>query len=391
MNKRIYILFCLFIISAICLPYVYAPAMAGVSPSRIELPFFPNAEHRIDFRTSGYESVEFEFKCPYVHPINETLNDEDGARTFSVILSLPEKINSDPGEYNCGFNMHRPSNPDMPAGVSASAEVGVLIYVHIPEKGRYAAISIEAQSANKGDPVFFHVSARNLGDEDLYGVSARIEVMDMENKTKATIWTESADVPRYGAAELWKRMETTDYEPARYNAKAVMVYGGEKPAYAETSFLIGKLFVKFLNFQTNATAGKINPVTMDVESWWGNPIENVRAEISMYNASGEFKGDFRTESVDLPPWQKATLKGYWDANGLEAGDYDANVTLRYKGGETSEIVKVILQKQPEEPETNKAFDKIKEVLVNPAFLAIIVLILIINVCVWALKQRKKTR
>ena len=33
-------------------------------------------------------------------------------------------------------------------------------------------------------------------------------------------------------------MKTTDYEPARYNAKATMIYGGEKPAYSETSFLL---------------------------------------------------------------------------------------------------------------------------------------------------------
>jgi hypothetical protein len=170
-----------------------------------------------------------------------------------------------------------------------------------------------------------------------------------------------------------------------------MIYGGENPAYSETSFLIGKLFVKFLGMNLNATENKINPFSVDVESWWGDPIENVRAEISLFNASGSFKGNFRTESADLSPWQKATLQGYWDANGIEAGNYDANVTLMYKGGETSEIVKVVLQKQPEELKKNMSFDKIIEVLASPAFLIILVLILAINVGVWMFKQKKQKK
>ncbi|MDI6736996.1 MAG: hypothetical protein QME12_00585, partial [Nanoarchaeota archaeon] len=271
------------------------------------------------------------------------------------------------------------------------AEIGVLIYVHIPVKGKYATISLNADNANKGEPVYFKVTVTNLGDTALKGINAAIDVTDIDGNIKETLYTMQSDVEPFASTEMWKRMETTEYEAARYNAKAVMAYGGEKPAYAETSFLIGKLFVKFLGMEINATAGKINPVTVNVESWWGDLIENVRAEVSMYDNKSEFKGSFRTEGVDLQPWQKASLQGYWDANALEAGDYNATITLKYKGGETRETVNVLLQKQPEEPKTSMTFDKIKEVLVSPAFLIVLVLILIINVAVWALKQKKQKR
>lgn len=391
MKKRYFLIFCLFIMQLFAIPYCGATSMAGISPSRIDIPFFPYKEQRIDFRTMGYDMADFEFKCPYVNFINETVYDGDGVGTFSVNIKLPEKIDAEPGDYDCGFNLHRPKNINMPPGVSAAAEIGVLIYVHIPVKGKYATISLGADNANKGEPVYFKVTVSNLGDTALKGINAAIDVTDIDGNVKETLYTDSSDVEPFASTELWKRMETTEYEAARYNAKAVMAYGGEKPAYAETSFLIGKLFVKFLGMEINATAGKINPVTVNVESWWGDTIENVRAEISMYNASGEFKGDFKTESVDLQPWQKAALQGYWDANALEAGEYNATITLKYKGGKTSETVKVVLQEQPEEEKTNMSFDKIKEVLVSPAFLIILVLILIINVGVWVLKQKKQKR
>ena len=389
MKKRECILFWLLIVSLTTIPPICAASMAGISPSRIDIPFFPYAEQRIDFQTTGYDAAELEFKCPYVHPINETLNDEDRAGTFSVIVKLPEKIDAEPGEYDCRFMLRRPKDLNMPPGVGAAAEVGVLIYIKIPVKGKYATISLNADNANKGEPVYFKVTVSNLGDTALKGINAVIDLTDIDGNIKETLYTTQSDVEPFAGTELWKRMETTDYEPARYNAKATMIYGGEKPAYSETSFLIGKLFVKFLGMNINATENKINPFGVDVESWWGDTIENVRAEISMFNASGVYKGDFRTESADLSPWQKATLQGYWDANGLEAGDYDANVTLRYKGGETSETVKVILQKQPEELKKNMSFNKIKEVLISPAFLIILVLILVINVGVWMFKQKKQ--
>ena len=392
MKKKELVLIGILFFFAIVIPEgASTSSAAGVTPSSIEIPFFPNYEGTFLFHPRGYNDIEFEMSCPYVYINNETLTDEDGAASFTATIKLPAKIEAEPGKYSCGFMMHRKKEPNTPEGIGASAEVGVLIFIKIPVKGKYATISLTADNVNKGEPVYFRTGVNNLGDTALKGISAVIDVTDIEGNIKETLYTTQSDVEPFSSTELWKRMETTDYEPARYNAKAIMIYGGEKPAYSEISFLIGKLFVKFLGMNINATENKINPFSVDVESWWGDPIENVRAEISMFNASGVFKGNFRTESADLSPWQKTTLQGYWDANGFDAGNYDANVTLMYKGGETSEIVKVVLQKQTEELKKNMSFDKIIEVLASPAFLIILVLVLIINVGVWMFKQKKQKK
>lgn len=391
MEKRHFIVFCLFLAALFAIPYCAAASMAGVSPSRIDIPFFPYAEQRIEFRTMGYDMADFEFKCPYVNAVNETVYDEDGVRTFSVNIKLPEKIEAEPGEYDCSFLLHRPTNPNAPAGVSASAEISVILIVHIPVKGKYAIINLNANNVNKGEPVFFKVDVQNLGDTTLNELSAIIDVMDIDGNIKETLHTTSSDVPPFKSVELWKRMETTNYEPAKYKAKATLFYGGEKPATAETEFLIGKLFVAYNGIELNATAGKINPVKINVESWWGNPIENVKAEVKIYDANQTYRSEFRTESVDLAPWQKASLQGYWDANGIEAGEYNANLTLLYKGGETKEKIKITVQKEPETEKESIGFKKLAEIVASPVFLALLILILIINVSMWLIKQKNQKR
>lgn len=364
---------------------------AGVSPGKTMLNFFPNQQIVIPYTISGYYDFYLDnFGCDFVSFNNDTQKTDTGGVSFSVTINFPEKM--EPGTHNCGFmikqgELSKELPPYASGGVGAVTEVAAVIFVNVPAKGKYAEISLNANNANKGEPVYFNVGIRNLGEIDLYGLSAVIDVMDIDGNVKETLRTAAADAPRFSSAELWKRMETTDFESARYKAKAVLLYGGEKPAEAETEFLIGKLFVKFLGIETNATAGRINPVTVDVESWWGNPIENVRAEISMYNQSNAFKGDFRTESIDLQPWQKATLKGYWDANGLEPGNYTANITLLYKGGSTEADALLVLHERGAVAEESM-FGKAAEVLTSPIFLAILVLILIINVSMWLLKQRK---
>ncbi len=383
------LIFCIMVL--VCSQMVFS---AGVSPGKTTINFFPNEKISIEYTISGYPAGFYlsDVGCDFVSFNNDTQKSSTGEIKFSVTLNFPEKM--EPGTHSCGFMVkHGELSRDLPpyagGGVGALAEVGAVILVNVPAKGKYAEISFEANNANQGEPVYFKVAVSNLGEIDLYGLSAVIDVMDIEGNVKETIHTTTADAPRFGTAELWKRMETTNYESARYKAKAVLLYGGEKPAEAETEFLIGKLFVNFLGINTEASSGRINPVTVDVESWWGNPIENVRAEVSVYNQSNVFKGDFRTESTDLAPWQKATLQGYWDASGLEPGNYTAEIALKYKGGETkAEAMLVLNEAGAIEEKEEQGFDKIKEVLTSPIFLAILVLILIINVGVWLLKQRK---
>ncbi|HII15976.1 MAG TPA: hypothetical protein HA362_06715 [Nanoarchaeota archaeon] len=367
---------------------------AGISPGKITLNFFPETSQTIEYRITGYDDFAITNKeCSFLEYNNDSEWLETGETRFTVTIRFPKTL--PPGANNCGFMvMHGATDPEAPEtarrGIGAVSQVGAVIQINVPLKGKYARISLHAENANKGEPVYFQIKAENLGEYDLNSLNARIEVADIEGKIIQRLVTEPFSIPKFGAAEVWKKMETTNFVPAKYKATAIVDYSGAGPAVAETAFLVGKMFVDFLGFEANATSGRINPITANIESWWGNPVENVYAEFKMQNGSGKYAGEFKTESADLEPWQKASLLGYWDATGLEPGNYTAGITLKYKGGKTETNGTIILH-SPAEAKTEFPFSKAKDILSSPIFIIVLMLILLANILVWFMQKQGKAK
>lgn len=372
-----------------------AVSAAGVSPGKIDINFFPNQIINIPYTISGYGDFYIsDIGCTYLTFNNDTSGTETGEQRFSVTLSLPE--NMEPGTHDCGFLIkHGQPNEDIPpyapGGFGAVSVVGTVIRIYVPAEGKYATISLEVNNANRGEPVYFHIIEKNVGSIDLKEQIAIIDIKDNNGNIVKTLYTNPFDVPKFGSTDAWKKMETADIEPAKYTARASVDYGGKEPAAAEAEFLVGKLYVNLISFESNATAGKINPVMLRVQSWWGSPIENVRAEIRLINQNGSEKGSLKTDSTDLNPWQEAVLQGYLDATEIEAGDYKAEIKIMYKGGETNAGASITLHPQPLEVKENNYFGAIESVITSPVFLGILIIMLIINVLMWIIKQKKQDK
>lgn len=372
--------------------YCFLPVVSsvGVVPSRLDVPFYPGFEQTVEYTVKGYDNPLLEMLCPYVIFNNDSVQSGFDTR-FSVTIKLPEVIDAEPGELNCGFMIREGGIPGMPRGVGGRVEVAATIMVHVPYKGRYATMSFEASNANKGDPVYFHVIVNNLGEFDLEDIIAKIEIKDIENKTKEILYTEPISVPIFSAADIWKELDTKSYDTARYRAIAVVDYGGNEPAKAESSFLIGKLFVNFLGMTKNATTGLISPISLDVESWWGNKINNVYANLVLINGSGVVFTSFKTISQVLAPWQKAALTGYLDAANISPGAYEMNISLHYDEEQSNIKAAFDIVSLPEPEELKPSMTEIvKDIATSPIFLVSIVLLLIIINIMMRFKLKKKT-
>ncbi len=370
------------------------PSLAtGVSPAKIELPFFPDRETVLWFDTQGYNDIDIEPSCPYIELNRDSIIKSGNNIRFSVTLKMPHKIDADPGKYNCGFMIREKSLPDMPRGVVARVEVGVVLNILIPYEGRYAKIKLEAPNTNKGEPLYFKVTVTNLGETDLNDLSAEIKVLNIKNETLKILRTTEGSAKKFGSLELWKKMETSDMEPARYKAVAMLNYGGDEPAFDETNFLIGKLLVNFVNMTRNATVDNINAVDVNVESWWGNPIEYVYAIINFKNESGVDGGTFKTVSESLQPWQTKTLRGYWDTNGLSPGKYIADIIVKYNGGEQHATSSIILNAKPEKVTLlTAAIVKAKSFIASTTFLLILIILFVVfNIALIVMLSKKRRR
>jgi len=371
----------------ILLIFVPLVLSAGVVPSTVNFNYYPNQVQTISYDVSGYNDIELEMNCPFV-TLNDDMLKSGSTHTFSVTVNLPEDIDADPGQLNCGFMIREKQDENLPPGVAARVEVGTNIYINVPYEGRYAKIDLIAPNVNKGEPVYFQVHVINLGEEDLNDISAKIEVYDMSDNLLETMFTTTDSAPIFTEGNLWKKMETTNYNPAKYKAIATLNYGGDEPAIDEKEFLIGKRFVNFLSMSENATMGKINPIQVEIESWWGDLIENVYAEIELINESGVFGGSFKTVSVDLSPWAIETLMGHWDATELSDGKYTAYVTLNYEDGKTEAVSSILLLDL--EKEKISFWTNAKAFVASPIFIVIILILLVIfNITLWYLKGKKK--
>ncbi|MBU4456076.1 MAG: hypothetical protein KKA65_01100 [Nanoarchaeota archaeon] len=380
--KRIWKFSIIMVLFLLAIPLVLS---AGVAPSTVNINYYPNQIQTISYEVTGYDRIELDMSCPFVK-MNDDLVSSGRSHSFSVTITLPEKVDADPGKLNCGFMIREKQNENLPPGVAARVEVGVNIYIHVPYEGRYAKINLIAPNVNKGEPVYFQVHVTNLGEEDLNNLIAKIEVYDNEDNLRETMFTTSGSAPIFGATDLWKKMETVNYDAAKYKAKATLNYYGDEPVVDEKTFLIGKLFVNFLRFTENTSVGKINPVEVEVESWWGNLIENVYAEVELINESGSSGGSFKTISVNLNPWTLEKLTGYWDATELSPGKYTAEITLNYGGEKTQATAYIDLL---EEKVIISFWDSFKSFASTPAFIILVLIILItLNMTLWYLKSKK---
>ncbi|MFH1425393.1 MAG: hypothetical protein ABIG28_01520, partial [archaeon] len=103
---------------------------------------------------------------------------------------------------------------------------------------------------------------------------------------------------------------------------------------AEDDFRLGDLFVDIINYTKEFRRGQINPMHIDIESGWNDPISEVYATGKVAGYPGV---EFQTASVVLKPWAKGRLVGHFDTTTIndEAEEFEMELVLHY-GDRTSE-------------------------------------------------------
>ncbi|MFH0798004.1 MAG: hypothetical protein V1906_01185 [Candidatus Woesearchaeota archaeon] len=364
-------------------------ADSGITPAKTTINFYPNLEQQIVYTLFGYDDISYEISCEELITVDK-ITKEPGSHIVIATVKLPESL-PNPGKKMCGIRFSEkipPQNTDM---ISAQTGVGSVITINVPYPGKYAEITLEAPNANKGEPVLFKVSVNNLGNEVLNDIKADIQIEDVEEgKLVGVVQTNTKSIVPFKSGELYAIWNTKDFESARYKAKATVEYGGENPAIAEAQFMIGKMFIEFKDATRNGTSNKINPFEIKIESWWGEKLDNVYADVTMYNASGVNAGTFRTVSTEINSWETKVINGFWNAEQWGPGKYTADIKIKYEGQETPISWDFELLSPPEEKtQFDLVIEKAKANSVS--ILAIIILIIVIIDIIWIIMNRRRKK
>ena len=202
--------------------------------------------------------------------------------------------------------------------------------VNVPYPGKYAEVSLLIPNGNVNEKIPVEVKVVNRGVEPLT-LGTNVRFYDSNGDEIETMDFDSVDIG-VGEEKFFRRfLDTNGYVAGNYIAEAVVKYGGEETRLNST-FRIGSLSVRVVNFTNELPKGGIYKFYVELESQWNSDLAEIYADVNFTKDGNSIF--FRTPSIDLKAWQRTSITGYVDTSEME-GTYNTNVTLRYSGQQTS--------------------------------------------------------
>jgi hypothetical protein len=234
------------------------------------------------------------------------------------------------------------------AMLGTKASVCAVITVFSAYPGKRADFDFSLQNVGKGENASFSLDAINLGTDaiDVYG---EIEIRGLtveagKETTIAKVRTGQKHLDKTQRAVLNASLNTSSFEIGEYKAKATLFFDGNSTS-KEKNFRIGSLDIRILNFTQEVTQGRLNPINVTAQSIWNAPIENVYASIEITNPKTYGKMTINSPPIDIGAWETKNITAYWDAKGVEPGDYSIKITLHYEDKTTEQEGMIKVKKQ----------------------------------------------
>jgi len=287
-------------------------AISGVSPGSYEVDFEPGLSQNFTFDFIFDEGVNAEV---YVSGgLSEYVSlDKDsivGGERVVATLNLPSNVNkSGLNEIRVGARQILEGE----GGVGIVADVGGLIRLEVPYPGKYVELELVVPNANAGDLVDLSLKAYNRGEETV-DVALLIQIFMDEDVPYATdlmveeIKFDSVTIKPSEMEVFSTSLNTLDYSPGDYVATALGDYGEENLARGDNFFRLGELYVKILNYSKTFEEGGIERFSIEVESFWNNPINELYAEAILMKEKKSTKDATRSKRLSLSIWKPPFLR-----------------------------------------------------------------------------------
>lgn len=322
----------------------------GVTPGRSTIDFSPGLEKDVTFTITNNEHRAFNAYiyaegdlAPYMTFGNEIIEftEADNSKDFTFHLKLPERIETPGDHWGKIVVMELPEGWEAPEGetrIIATVAVMHQVRVKVPYPGKFMQLELSVQEAVPGEPVKFFVKMYNLGQEDIAKADATIDILGPTNEVIATLETQPASVKTMQKGELYAVWDS-DANPGMYHASATVRYDGEVGKVDKT-FYVGNMLVDILGISVkDFRLGGVAKFDILAESKWNQPIKDVYAHMVINDAQDNKVADFKSASLDMAEFEKAHLYAYWDTEGVQEGDYMAQLDLHYGDRVTEREIK----------------------------------------------------
>ncbi len=319
--------------------FINLPAISaiGISPTHLETTFEPGASISFIFTiiNSGKTSLnttlgvggDIDYIVKYDRDSSYEL-DPGATKNINITLLFPDKL--EPGLHRLSVMAKEIPFGGAVLGISVSGEVGGTLDVFVPYPGTYATLSLRGNNANVGDSVTLTMTASNRGRRPIDNLVAHLDVIDSNNVTFDSFIRNIQHLLPGENRDVSISLDTKKYVAGSYVAMVRGKYNAIIIPERTFEFRIGRLSLDIVNFTITSYGPNIRKFLFNLVSAWNSPLEEIHAEISIYNNKHEPVDSFKTPSVSLAPWGKVTISSFWDAKDLPPGDYTAEVHVLYQ-------------------------------------------------------------
>lgn len=285
----------------------------------------------------------------YVTFSETNLNIPPGGRMFfSFNLKLPESIPPGKNKIRIGA---KDITPATKGGISTKTEIFKPFYVIGPYDGKYVSASLSVPEVFVGTKAPFDLSIEHQGADPINTLAGSVIVRKKSSKGSIlatlpiTPFTNIQPREKRKTQVIW---DFTEQSVGDYFASATISVDGKNQDVSGSSFRIGDLLLKLINYNDTFTKNGITRMEITVRSLWNEPIEGVYAELTVEDLF------LKSSEAIINPGVDGSLSLFLDSDALELGKHTGTLTIYYAGKTLKEdiLIKIVaVQSSPERMST----------------------------------------
>ncbi|MDP1695113.1 MAG: hypothetical protein Q8L34_06250 [Candidatus Woesearchaeota archaeon] len=324
----------------------------GISPSKIELAFEPNAHEEIIINLINSAGRPLNATLQLGGDLAQYMKSEEGffvippyqSKAYTITIDFPAVIRK-PGEHIVSVNaVQAPINTGKEAqGIGAVISVEGKIVIRVPYTGKYAETTLELQDINEGEQSKATFSTINYGLEDIQRAVGTLQIYDATGALLDSLSTPQVYIPAQTTETALIVLDSSKYGAGIFPIIAFTEYDGDTTEQITEELRIGTLFVNVTDYTKKVYTKSLVPFQIQVHNRWNNQIEHLSAEIRFFKQGTQIGDVLITPSIALPAWEQLPLSALWDTRLVETGLYDAQITLHYYDKTTLVTVPVLVE------------------------------------------------
>lgn len=323
----------------------------GITPGRTTLDYEAGTEREIAFSVLNNEHKNMQVLLMIQGELNSsvTLYDKvidfmpsEESKALKYKVKLPDSIAKEPGLHTAEIiALEIPKASAEGTYVGATVAVVSQLYVYVPCPGKCIETDLNVLDAEQNSTATFIVPVINRGKLGIGEARAVIDIYTSLNEKAGTIETD------YWPIEAGKRTELSgkwqvNVPSGNYLAKASVFYDGESKSF-EKEFAVGSQILSIESILVNNfKLGEIAKLQILVENKYNQELKEVLANLLVYNNEEQVMADIKSATESIPALTKKELIAYWDTVGVEEGEYNGKLMVRYgkKSTDKNLILKV---------------------------------------------------